>query len=52
MNKENEQIIFYLKKLQKIIITKDMEELINIVTYLDYNDEDKINELIEYLQDN
>lgn len=47
---QNKQIIYYLTILQDLIKANDMEELVNIITILDYNDEDIINEIIEELK--
>ena len=41
---------YYLTILQDLIKANDMEELVNIITILDYNDEDIINEIIEELK--
>lgn len=49
---QNKQIIYYLTILQDLIKSNDMEELMDIITSLNYEDEDKINELIEELNNN
>ena len=49
---ENKQIIYYLNILKKMINASDMEDLMELVTSLDYYDEDKINEILEYLEKN
>jgi hypothetical protein len=47
----DKKIVHYLSILQQIIKTKDMEELIDLVTSMDYTDEDNINEIIESLSE-
>lgn len=49
---QKKQIIYYLTILQDLIKSNDMEELMDIITSLNYEDEDKINELIEELNNN